>query len=354
MISLYYHLPFCRKKCPYCHFFVLPDNASHQSQLIEAIQLETRQKAPLIMGKEIASVYIGGGTPTLSDLSWIPIHGEVTVETNPSEVTPKLLENLLSIGVNRLSIGVQSLDNALLKTLGRDHTAEQAEAAIHLAKEAGFDNITIDLMYELPGQTLASWKETLRRTQLLPITHLSLYNLTFEPGAVFFKQKETLLPLLPNDHDSLAMLNLAIQSIEAMGLPRYEISAFGKPSVHNTGYWTARPFLGLGPSAFSYWNNSRFRNHCNLAKYCKALEENTSPVDFAETLKPDASINERLAVELRLLRGVNLNTFDELPEKTTRSVASLIAEELLEKQGSVLKLTPKGTLFYDTVGSKLI
>ncbi|MCH9613611.1 MAG: Heme chaperone HemW [Chlamydiia bacterium] len=333
---------------------MLPNKESSHQTLLSALKKEYEDKLPLIGNKPIASVYIGGGTPTLVDLSWIPIHGEVTVETNPEEVTPALLDHLLSLGVNRLSIGVQSLDDNLLKTLGRNHNAEKAKAAVRLAHKAGFENITIDLMYELPTQTIASWEHTLRETQKLPITHLSLYNLTFEPHTPFHKNRNKLLPQLPSNADSLTMLNLAITSIEEMGLPRYEISAFGTPSVHNTGYWTARPFLGLGPSAFSYWEGARFRNHCNLNKYVNAIQKSTSPTDFTETLSNTASINERLAVNLRLLKGVDLTEFDPLPETTKNNVDQLINDRLLVQENGTLRLTEKGTLFYDTVGTVLV
>lgn len=354
MISLYYHIPFCRKKCPYCHFFVLPNKDSAHETLIFALKKEYENKLPLIKDREIASVYIGGGTPTLVDLSWIPIHGEVTVETNPEEVTPSLLERLLSFGVNRLSIGVQSLDDKLLKALGRRHSAEAAKKAVHLAHKAGFKNITIDLMYELPNQTLCSWKHTLQETQKLPITHLSLYNLTFEPKTPFYKNRQTLTPKLPSQEDSLTMLNLAVTSIEEMGLPRYEISAFGKPSIHNSGYWTARPFLGLGPSAFSYWEGERFQNHCSLSKYIQAIKSQTSPVSFTEKLSKESSINERLAINLRLLKGVDLKQFDPLPESTKVNIRTLIKDGLLEEDNTKLRLTEKGILFYDSVGTALI
>ena len=277
--------------------------------------LEWRRRLPQLLGKRIVSIYFGGGTPTLfcegiaEILQWtreleIASDCEITVEGNPDEVTEPLLQILLQAGVNRLSLGVQSLDDSSLQVLERRHSAQKAKAAIFEASRSGFQNISIDLMFDLPGQTEQSWQETLNQAATLPITHLSLYNLTLEPHTVFFKKKSLLEPLIPKPETSLQLLERAIASIEQMGLLRYEISAFAKPgkeSRHNMGYWTARPFLGLGPSAFSYWEKKRFRNIANIQRYARSLKEGTSPIDFEEELLYPDSANELLAVQLRLL-----------------------------------------------------
>lgn len=315
--------------------------------------MEWEKQAHLLEGKEIKTVYVGGGTPALFDLSWIPKAREVTVEANPANITEELLDRFKSLGINRLSIGVQSLDDAVLKTLGREHTAQKAKEAVELAATY-FPNLTIDLMYEIPGQTLSSWEETLSQVADLPIQHLSLYNLTFEPGTVFYKKRQSLLPLVPKDETNVAMLELAVSRLEQMGLKRYEISAFGRPSQHNIGYWTARPFLGFGPSAFSHWEGRRFRNERNLRKYAKALQEDQPWIDFEEKLPEDAALRERLAVNLRLLEGVNLKAFPKLTDAIWESVQVGIEKKLLEHTRGVLKLTEKGTLFYDDVGILLI
>lgn len=361
-ISLYFHIPFCRRKCPYCHFFVLPNKTSFHTALLAALKLEWNRYLPLIAGKKIVSVYFGGGTPFLIGpeaireiLSWIPYHpsAEITLEANPEDVTFDAMQAFASAGINRVSLGVQSLDNTLLKTLGRHHSAEQAESAIFATKNAGISNITIDLMYELPSQTLSSWKQTLSRLPSLPITHLSLYNLTIEPHTPFFRRKSSLSPLLPNSEESLAMLNTAVSSLNAMGLQRYEISAFAKPgyqAVHNTGYWRGRPFLGLGPSAFSYYDFKRFRNVCDLKKYTEALNAGQSPVDFEEQLSPLASLHERLAVQLRLLEGIDPSHFPIDPSLYQH----LIKKGWLYQDNSRIKLTDQGLLFYDSVAEEIV
>ncbi|WP_194847937.1 radical SAM family heme chaperone HemW [Candidatus Neptunochlamydia vexilliferae] len=352
--SLYLHFPFCTRKCPYCHFYVIPNR--DQTPFLEALQMEWELRRPQIEGRELVSIYFGGGTPTLcvkgieQALAQVSAP-EVTVETNPEDVTPELMNHLYSLGVNRVSIGVQSLNNPLLKHLGRNHTAQKAIDAVQITKEAGIDNITIDLMYELPHQTLETWKETVDRAVKLPIIHLSLYNLTIEPHTVFHKRKEKLLPHLPDEETAAAMLAYACDRFEEVGLHRYEISAFGKLSVHNTGYWTGREFLGLGPSAFSYWGGKRFQNSCSLSKYIQALQTGKLPVDFEEKLPPLASLHEKIAVGLRMTEGIALL---DIPSSTEALLTALAEEGWLTYEESRARLTEKGRLFYDTVAEKVI
>ncbi len=361
-ISLYFHIPFCRRKCPYCHFYVVPHENKAAQNLLGSLRQEWDLNKHLVQGKKIVSVYFGGGTPFLIGpeaineiLSWIspPSDAEVTLEANPEDVDLSAMQAFAKAGINRVSLGVQSLDNHLLKVLGRHHSAQQAIAAIFATAEAGISNITIDLMYELPQQNLTSWKNTLAQLPNLPITHLSLYNLTIEPQTVFYKRRSTLTPLLPSSEESLSMLNTAVESLERMGLKRYEISAFAKEGFiarHNTGYWLGRPFLGFGPSAFSYFEGKRYRNFCDLKKYTAALNEEKSPVDFTEQLSPLASLHERLAVKLRMLAGVDKREFpvdEALYQK-------LQDKGWLQLHHNSAKLTEQGLLFYDSLAEEII
>ncbi|MBS0626195.1 MAG: radical SAM family heme chaperone HemW [Verrucomicrobia bacterium] len=362
VISLYFHIPFCTKKCPYCHFYVIPNTKSHHPLLAEGLEREWELRWPQIENKQIASIYFGGGTPTLfgpaeigAVLQRIPFSSttEITIEANPEEATEELLSQYRSIGINRLSLGVQSLDDRSLQTLERIHSAHRARDAIFAAKAAGFDNISIDLMYDLPGQTEASWHYTLDQLSSLPISHLSLYNLTFEPHTSFYKKRETLLLQVPPPETSLKLLQSAVDKLESIGLKRYEISAFGRPSVHNSGYWTGRPFLGFGPSAFSYWEGKRFSNVSNLHRYSKQLQSNQLPVHFEEALPYPANIRERLAVQLRLREGVDTTSWN-LPPETLATLDSLSKNGLLEKDTDRWRLSEKGMLFYDTVATEII
>lgn len=337
---------------------------------MEALALEWRAQAPKLSASRIVSIYFGGGTPTLlgaeaigTILNWIPRVSdcEITIEANPENATLELLKAYAQAGINRISIGVQSLDGASLLVLERQHDTDSALRAIAHAEAAGIRNISIDLMYDLPNQTLKSWEKTLDQLPGLPITHLSLYNLTIEPHTVFFKRQKSLTPLLPSPEQSLNLLQMATEKLEQLNLKRYEVSAFAKPgyhSRHNTGYWIGRPFLGLGPSAFSYWEKKRFRNIASLSRYQSALANGRSPLDFEEELAYPDNLRELLAVQLRLIEGVDLDFFQRkhaiLDEKTREALAQLTARGFLTSQAETIRLTEKGLLFYDSVAEALI
>jgi oxygen-independent coproporphyrinogen-3 oxidase len=364
VISLYFHIPFCTKKCPYCHFYVIPNRAPFRKILSDGLALEWERQWPLIADKTVTSIYFGGGTPTLfgtegigalldriraSGLQLAP-DCEITLEANPEDSSFELFAALRSLGVNRLSLGVQSLDDRSLIQLERIHSAKRAKQALFDAQRAGFTNISIDLMYDLPEQTEESWRHTLDQLADLPIQHLSLYNLTIEPHTAFFKRKVQ----VPTGELSLRFLHAALEHLEKIGLKRYEISAFckeGFASRHNLGYWTGRPFLGFGPSAFSYWEGERFRNIAHLQRYNRLLKEGASPVDFRESLPYPANVKELLAVRLRLREGVLIEPF---PEETEGAIEKLKRDRLLFEEGSRLRLTERGMLFYDTVAAEII
>ncbi|MFI5334056.1 MAG: radical SAM family heme chaperone HemW [Chlamydiales bacterium] len=372
LVSLYFHIPFCSRKCPYCHFFVLPNKQELKDRLLQALHLEWKREHTKLAGKEIVSIYFGGGTPSLfgpeaigTVLGWIQNSAqlspncEITLEANPEE--GKTLSAFASTGVNRMSLGVQSLDREILRLLGRKHSPEEALSTLETIYDAGIQNLSLDLMYEIPKQTPRSFENTLRQLSQLPLSHISLYNLTFEPETVFFKRKQKLQPLLPSPDENLEMLEMAVTHLENIGYERYEISAFAKKgyqSVHNTGYWTARPFLGFGPSAFSHWKGKRYRNVADLNAYEMQLKQDQSPVDFEEKLTHPHNILELLAVELRLLRGVSLGEFEAkhgaLPVLTLETIATLVKRGWLSLSQNQLKLTNEGLLFYDSVASELI
>jgi oxygen-independent coproporphyrinogen-3 oxidase len=327
--------------------------------LSEALALEWQRQLPLLHDKFVTSIYFGGGTPSLFGgiediLKKIPRDSdcEITIEANPEESSLELFQHFRTIGINRLSLGVQSLDDRSLQALERVHSAAKARKAIFDAQKAGFTNVSIDLMYDLPGQTEESWRYTLDQLENLPIHHLSLYNLTIEPHTSFHKRKVT----TPGGELSLRFLIAALEKLEKIGLKRYEISAFALPgheSRHNLGYWTGRPFLGYGPSAFSYWEGERFRNIANIHRYARALKEGESPVDFREQLSYPANIKELFAVRLRLQEGIDMKLY-EIPEETKMGIEKLIEDGFLKRTDQHLQLTDQGMLFYDTVAAELI
>lgn len=359
MISLYFHIPFCTKKCPYCHFYVIPNRLQFQELLKDGLELEWEMRRGVLEGKEIVSIYFGGGTPSLFEgigdvLARIKRKSdcEITIEANPEESSLDLFRNFKSLGINRLSLGVQSLDDRSLQDLERIHTAEKAKQAIWDAERAGFKNVSIDLMYDLPGMTMESWRYTLDQLDDLPIQHLSLYNLTIEPYTAFYKRKVK----VPDSEQSLQFLNAALQKFEEIGLKRYEVSAFAKEgyeSRHNSGYWTGRPFLGFGPSAFSYWDGERFKNVSNIQRYVRSLKENKLAVDFRERLDFPACVKELLAIHLRLKSGVDLNQF-EIPIETQQSIENLIQIGLLHQEGNQLRMTDHGFIYYDSIAEELM
>jgi oxygen-independent coproporphyrinogen III oxidase len=370
-ISLYIHVPFCTKKCPYCHFFVQKDSQDGQEYFLEMLQKEWLLRSHLLEKGELVSIYFGGGTPSLLSpdaikciLDWVrkgpfPIAKdcEITLEANPEKTDKNLVKQFKNAGINRISIGIQSFDDGLLTVLGRTHNSLSAKKAVMETYDAGIANISIDLMYELPSQTLLQWENSVKIATSLPITHLSLYNLVFEPGTVFYKKQKSLSSSLPSQEEALAMLDLATEAFKESGLLRYEISAFAKKgceSAHNTGYWKARPFLGIGPSAFSYIKGRRFQNVPHLKKWGKLIEEGSCPEHFTETLNSDRKQRELLAVELRLLKGVDLSNSSPFSDSLNKSINALIAEGFLEKKEATLRLSNKGLNFYDTVASEIV
>jgi len=368
-ISLYFHIPFCLKKCPYCHFFSFTPKDFHIQSFMKALFEELKQKEEILKNRSIVSIYFGGGTPTFLDeknlqsiLNWITSSlnisssCEITIETNPGIAKEKIC-NLKEIGFNRVSIGVESFNENELKILGRSHTKEDIFSTLdHLQKQ--FDNISIDLLYDIPHQSKASFLKTLNQMQSLSISHVSLYNLTFEPKTPFFKDKERLLSFVPNSSVSLEMLNLAISKLKEIGFERYEISAFAKEekiSLHNTGYWTGREFLGYGPSAYSYLYQKRFQNSTIYQSYIQRLKNKKSPVSFEEKLNYPDSIHELLAINLRMLNGIDLNQKKwKLPKRTLQILSQLENENLLTTENGHLRLTDKGLLFYDEVAEMII
>lgn len=374
-VSLYFHIPFCTRKCDYCHFYVLPDKENLKQDLLKGFKLEWEQMLPFLKDKVIKTIYFGGGTPSLFGAerihtvltmikAAIPFSDddiEITLEANPENIELSLMQDYAQAGINRVSIGIQTLDHELLNLLGRLHSPDKALQAVHTAYKAGIENISIDLMYDLPRQTLHHWDKTLEKIEDLPISHLSLYNLTIEPHTLFFKRQEELKRLIPDEEISLKMYEKAIERIEQMGLQQYEISAFAKEglySKHNTGYWTGRQFLGFGPSAFSYWEGSRFRNVSHLGKYVEALQNGRSPIDFREQLDPEAHRRELLVIQLRLTCGVDLKAFEKqhgpLNLETIPTIRQLKEEGYLHEKDGNLGLTKRGILFYDTVAAELI
>ena len=293
-IALYVHIPFCETKCPYCDFNTYAKIESLIPGYVSALRTEIELWAGLLDGPPVRTVFFGGGTPSYlpsNDISALmtticesfPLQdeAEITLEANPGDFTPDKLNHFLDAGINRLSIGVQSFDDGLLRLLGRRHSAADAVEAYRMARDAGYDNVSIDLMYGLPNQTVDHWQESLARTADLRPPHISLYALTLEGGTPM--EHSVALGTLPTPDPDLAadMYAMAEQDLGALGYRHYEISNWaveGKEGLHNIVYWRNEPYLGVGPGAHSSLANHRFSNLKPPREYIKRLAElATSP-----------------------------------------------------------------------------
>lgn len=372
-LSLYIHIPFCKKKCPYCHFYSIASREDLFEKYLQALLIEINLRKEEIKKSSLVSLYFGGGTPFLftpariekildaiSCINAVPAL-EITLEANPETVTQDSFHAYACAGINRVSFGVQSFNIDELRFLGRDHSLEQVFNAIDFAIKAGISNISIDLMYELPQQTVDSWVHSLDTALHLPITHLSLYNLMIEEPSAFFRKKEKIEQNMPDPEISKRMYDILLEKTFATGFLQYEISAFAKKgfaSKHNLGYWQGRSFLGFGPSAFSFYENKRFSNIANIQTYCSELSREIIPIDFIDQVSSEERQRELLAVGLRMNEGINLDAFQKkwgmFDASLNETLSWLKSITLLTEENSLLKLTDRGRLLYDHVASEII
>ncbi len=366
-ISLYFHIPFCKSKCPYCHFYSIYFNKNEKERFIKALKKEIENKLDLLKDKTILSIYFGGGTPSLLDpediseiLKYFKIfkETEITLEVNPDSIDLDKIKGLKKAKINRISIGAQSFDDSLLKTLKREHTSQQTLHLINQIYLAGIDNISIDLMYDIPNQTFQSFQKDIEIVRSLPITHISLYNLTIEENTPFYKEKETLEKEMPNANESLNFFQYARSSLKKMGFEQYEISAFcknNKRSIHNCGYWEGRQYLGFGPSSFSYFDKKRYKNISNLRTYIHNITNNLSTVDFSEELAYPENIKELLIIRLRMFEKLDLDKFqNEFGKIDENTLTYMKSSDLLTFENNICSLSEKGILFYDSLAVEII
>ncbi|HMV07650.1 MAG TPA: radical SAM family heme chaperone HemW [Cyclobacteriaceae bacterium] len=372
MAGIYIHIPFCRQACYYCdfHFSV---NQDVKPQLIKAIAKELTLQKDYLQGEAIDTIYLGGGTPSLltavelsllfgtirSHYSVSP-HAEITLEANPDDLTREKLSQLKSIGLNRLSIGIQTFNTERLKSLNRIHDEASAIRSFNDAREAGFDNITIDLMYALPGETMDDWRRDIAQAINLHPEHISCYSLTIEPKTVFGKWAATGKLNLQSDEVAARHLEMLMEMLPAAGYEHYEISNFAKPgfhSKHNSSYWRGVNYLGVGPSAHSFNGESRQYNITNNHLYLKALNSDAIPFE-KEILSRENRINEYILTSLRTSWGTDLSFLKQTYGYDLLTENKNYLSELLEKQfvtfdDGVLKLTKAGKLFADKISSDL-
>lgn len=373
MAGIYIHVPFCRKACHYCDFYFTV-SLKHIDDYIKALLAE------LLMRKEeggkspVKTIYFGGGTPSvleknqissildqISNVFGIAEGAEMTIETNPDDLDPANLKNLQGLGFRRLSIGVQSFRQPDLELMNRSHSAEQSSRSIIEAKEAGFDNINMDLIYGLPGLSLKGWEQNLKTTMELPVNHISAYHLTYEPRTVFFHwRKKGRLKELPED-TSMEQYKLLREITAARGFEHYEISNFALPgfrSEHNSTYWSGQSYLGFGPSAHSYKGRERRWNVASLGKYIQNIKLG-SPFHETEQLSDTDQFNEVLITSLRTDNGVDLRFIGEKFGETAKQIlqeraSDYIQQEEMFLEGDILKMTPGGWIRSDLIISSLM
>lgn len=364
--AAYVHVPFCTHRCGYCDFTLVAGRDDLAGEYLRALEIELRQ---LERPREVDTLFFGGGTPThlaedklarLLELAreWFRLAPgyEFSVEANPTGLTDEKLRLMSDAGVNRVSLGVQSFDEGLLKLLERDHSeADILDAVARLQQR--FENVSLDLIFALPGQTLAHWRETLRRATDLQPTHLSTYGLTFEKGTTFWSRREKgAIAQLPNELER-DMYAAAIDDLAAAGFEQYEISNFARPGFrcrHNQTYWRALPYFGVGPGAARYIRGRRESNHRSTTTWIKRVLAGESGVAMSEELTPEHRAREAIVLGLRQLGGIRRDEFQTLTGFDLDSLAGdtiqrEVAAGRIKDFGDGIRITHEGRFFADPV-----
>ena len=371
MSGIYIHIPFCARRCVYCGFFSTTNDAL-RSSYVRAVVSELHLRRSYLGGREVRTIYIGGGTPShlaLDDLKLLlrsvleaaPRATEVTVECNPDDVTAALCDGLLSMGVNRVSMGIQSFDDARLRQLHRRHDARQAVEAVEMLHRAGFHNLSIDLMFGFPDQTVSEFDSDLSQALRLGVPHLSAYSLMYEEGTPLYRQLEQGLIHETDEETLRRMYDLLCDRLTSAGYEHYEISNFALPgyrSRHNSSYWTPTPYLGLGAGAHSYDLRSRQWNVSDVGAYIRSIERGEVPCE-REELDAPTRVNDRIATALRTCEGLDL---DAIAQTEGERYARLILESsepylrdgLLRRSCQHLILTRAGIHVSDLIMSDLM
>jgi oxygen-independent coproporphyrinogen-3 oxidase len=368
IIALYIHIPFCKRKCKYCSFVSFDNRGKDIPAYIDALKKEFELRS---VDGTIETVYFGGGTPSLllpeqlgDVFSFIRQNfrmaddAEISMEANPGTVDLKYLSDIKQSGINRLSLGIQSFNDAELRMLGRIHSSIEAKDAVRDVRKAGFDNLNLDLIYGLPGQTVDDWNTSLQEALDFYPEHLSLYALTLEPEEPLFKKIETgKLPQISAD-TAANQYELAEELLKKNGYCHYEISNWarvGRECRHNLVYWQQGEYLGVGVAAHSYIEKRRSANTGDLDKYINSLLRNTlPPQDVAEIIDPELEISEAIILGLRLCDGININDFEnrfgiDIIKQYGRQIEELLNFGLIEKKQDSVRLTPRGRLLGNEV-----
>jgi oxygen-independent coproporphyrinogen-3 oxidase len=377
MAGIYIHIPFCKKRCIYCDFFSSV-SIKKKDAYVDAVCKELAIRKDYLSDNTVETVYLGGGTPSLlsvADFSRIfrtiadtflfmktkDVVPEITLEANPDDINAVYLESLHALPFNRVSLGIQSFKDQDLSFLNRRHDATKAMQAVKCCKEAGFENISVDLIYGLPGQTLDDWKRNLETVLALNIQHISAYHLIYEEGTALHRLLEGRKVIPVNEMLSVMMFNLMIETLTAAGFVHYEISSFGLPdyfSRHNTSYWTGKHYLGIGASAHSYNGISRQWNISAIDGYIRDILQGIIPAE-REDIDSKMAYNEYVLTGLRTMWGIDLvhiqSVFGEkMQHYCIRQAQQYLQRGTLIRKGNTLLLSQDGIFLSDGIMSDLL
>lgn len=370
MAGLYIHVPFCKQACHYCDFH-FSTQRDYTPQLCEAIikELELQKN---FLGEPLETIYFGGGTPSLLSFKQlgdtfnhifknytVSGNAEVTLEANPDDLTFEYVKELNSVGINRLSIGIQSFDDRVLKFLNRSHNGSQALKAIETSRAAGISNLNVDLIYAIPNRNQHSLVQDLNQLKVLRPDHISAYSLTVEPKTVFGNWTNAGKFAPETEEENAVQFELVMDYLAEAGYDHYEISNYslpGRQSLHNSNYWRQKKYLGIGPSAHSYNGKERWINVANNHTYIKTLAADSIPATV-EPLTPANQINEYIMTSLRTMWGCDVSVLQKkfqynLIARNKIYFDKGIAEGLFTLQGEVVTLTRKGRLFADSIAAE--
>ena len=373
MAGIYIHIPFCKRRCIYCDFFSTTQSEK-KAEYVHALVRELEMRKDYVGDEEIETIYLGGGTPSqlsqeeleeifayIYKVYKVTPDAEITLEANPDDLTPEYVSMLRTLPVNRISMGIQTFQEETLKLLHRRHTARQAIEAFRRCREAGFQNISIDLMYGLPGETLETWEQDLQQAVDLHPEHISAYHLIYEEGTTLWNLREQNKVEEAEEELSLTLFKTLIERLTKAGYQHYEISNFCLPGLHsrhNSSYWTGKKYLGCGPSAHSFDGISRQWNVSSLEKYLEGIRSNQ--LDFElEDLDLYTRYNDFVITSIRTCWGMPLaqlrTTYGEsLYNYCLRMAKPHIEQGVLEIKEDTLKLTPQGIFISDGIMSDLL
>ena len=373
MAGIYIHIPFCKRRCIYCDFFSTTQSEK-KSTYIHALCQELDMRKDYLEGEDIETIYLGGGTPSqltqkelekifssLYNIYKVKEDAEITLEANPDDLTPEYIHMLRTLPINRISMGIQTFQEETLKLLHRRHTAQQAIEAVKHCRETGFQNISIDLMYGLPGETLETWKEDLQQAIALHPEHISAYHLIYEEGTVLWKLREQNQVEEADEDLSVTLFKTLIEELTHAGYEHYEISNFCLPGLHsrhNSSYWTGKKYLGCGPSAHSFNGTSRQWNVASLDKYIQSIQQGELDYEIEE-LDIYTRYNDFVITTIRTHWGMSLShlrsTYGEnLYQYCLRMAKPHLEQGVLEIKEDTLKLTKEGIFISDGIMSDLL